>query len=128
MRLNGPVELRVAANADMMLVVRLATAGVTARAGLTLDAMDGFKMAAEEACNCLIGQSCPPEELLLRFVPEEKRLRLTVTGLGGGARGEGMDETETEIARCILEALADEVALHAEDGCVHAIELCAATA
>ena len=49
MRLTGPVELRVAANADMMLVVRLATAGVTARAGLTLDAMDGFKMAAEEA-------------------------------------------------------------------------------
>ena len=101
---------------------------LAARAGLTLDAMDGFKMAAEEACNCLIGQSCPPEELLLRFVPEEKRLKLTVTGLGGGARGEGMDETETEIARCILEALADEVALRAKDGCVHAIELCAATA
>ena len=128
MRLTGPVELRVAANADMMLIVRLATAGVTARAGLTLDAMDGFKMAAEEACNCLIGQSCPPDELLLRFAPENDRLKLTVTGLGGGAQAEGMDETETEIARCILEALADEVALHTQDGCVRAIELCAATA
>ena len=60
-RLNAPVELTVAAEPGMMLVIRLTTAGVVTRAGLTIDAMDNLKIAAEEACSCLIGQENPPK-------------------------------------------------------------------
>ena len=34
-----------------------------------------------------------------------------------------MDEVELDVARCILEALADRVAFHMENGRIRAIEL-----
>ena len=56
--LKEAVELKVPAEQNMMLVLRLTTAGVVARAGLTVDRMDDVKMAVEEACSC--GGGLPP--------------------------------------------------------------------
>ena len=39
-RLKEPVELKLPAEQSMMLVLRLTTAGVVTRAGLTVDRMD----------------------------------------------------------------------------------------
>lgn len=123
-RLKGPVELSVAADAGMMLVIRLTTAGVVARAGLTIDAMDSLKIATEEACNCLIGQENPPERITLRFLCEDDRTLVIRAIAGDSEAGEGgMDETELEIVRCILAALADEVSFDMRCGRIHAIEL-----
>jgi len=125
-RLKAPVELNVAADASMMLVIRLTTAGVIARAGLTVDVMDNLKMAAEEACNCLIGQQTPPERLFLRYACEENALSIRIaTGECDDCACEGADETELEIVRCILESLADRVTFDVCDGRIRAIELCA---
>jgi len=123
MRLKGPVELKVAADSSMMLVVRLTTAGVLTRAGLTMDVMDNLKMAAEEACNCLIGQENPPAEILLRFECLENHLAICVSAQAGEAAQGSADETELEVVRCILASLADEVALNVQDGWIRAIEL-----
>lgn len=122
-RLKSPVELSVAADAGMMLVIRLTTAGVVARAGLTIDAMDSLKMATEEACNCLIGQKNPPERIALRFSCEDDALVIrAIAGTSEEPQG-GFDETEMEIVRCILAALADEVTFDVRDGWIRAIEL-----
>lgn len=122
-RLNAPVELSVAADPGMMLVIRLATAGVIARAGLTIDVMDSLKMATEEACNCLIGQDNPPERLAVRFECEDEQLVIRViAGSAEDAQG-GMDDTELEIVRCILASLADDVAFDVRDGWIRAVEL-----
>lgn len=124
MRLQGPVELSVAADAGMMLVIRLTTAGVVARAGLSVDAMDSLKIATEEACNCLIGQKNPPERIALRFLQEDGRTLVIRAIAGDSEAGEGgVDETEMEIVRCILEALADEVSFDVRGGRIHAVEL-----
>ena len=61
--LKEPVELKLPAEQNMMLVMRLTTAGVVARAGLTVDRMEDVKMAVEEACNCLIGGDPAPRRL-----------------------------------------------------------------
>ena len=45
--LKEPVELKLPARQEMMLVLRLTTAGVIARAGLTVDRMDDVKLAVE---------------------------------------------------------------------------------
>ena len=79
--LNTPVELKVAADPGMMLVIRLTTAGVVTRAGLTIDAMDNLKIATEEACNCLIGQEKPPKRLGLTYVCRDGSLFISVRGL-----------------------------------------------
>ena len=54
------ISLTVPADKSMMLVIRLTTAGVLARARLTVDAIDDMKMAVEEACTLMISQQCPP--------------------------------------------------------------------
>ena len=79
--LKEAVELSVPASRDMMLVLRLTTAGVIARASLTVDRMDDVKMAVEEACNCLIGdEENAPSRLCLRFVQEGSELIIRISG------------------------------------------------
>ena len=121
---ESAISLTVPADTSMMLVIRLTTAGVVARAGLTIDAMDSLKIATEEACNCLIGQENPPERITLRFLCEDDRTLVIRAIAGDSEAGEGgMDETELEIVRCILAALADEVSFDMRRGRIHAIEL-----
>lgn len=125
-RLKAPVDLTVGADSGMMLVIRLTTAGVIARAGLTVDVMDNLKMATEEACNCLIGQEAAPERLFLRFACEDNALRIRIsTGECNCCKCGCADETELEIVRCVLESLADRVTFDVCDGRIRAIELCA---
>lgn len=122
-RLKAPVELSVAADRSMMLVIRLTAAGVIARAGLTIDAMDSLKMATEEACNCLIAQKNPPERLAVRFAIEDDELVIqAIAGADEDVQGD-VDENELEIVRCILASLADDVAFDVSNGWLRAIEL-----
>ena len=122
-RLNAPVELTVAADSAMMLVVRLTTAGVVTRAGLTIDAMDNLKIATEEACNCLIGQANPPQRIGLTYECREDSLCVTVAGLDKNCEPGEADDAELEVARCILETLADSVNFDVCNGWIRAIEL-----
>ena len=64
---NRTVELSVPAHRDMMLVLRLTTAGVVARAGLGVDRINDVKMAVEEACALII------ETALKKEPGEEKK-------------------------------------------------------
>ena len=114
-RLNAPVELTVAADPGMMLVIRLTTAGVVTRAGLTI--------ATEEACNCLIGQANPPECINVTYECRDGALYTTVRGLGKACEPGEVDEAELDVIRCILEALADKVNFDVCNGWIRAIEL-----
>ena len=125
-RLNSPVELNVAADSGMMLVIRLATAGVVTRARLTIDAMDNLKIATEEACSCLIGQANPPQRLALTYTCRDDALFIDIRGQEPGSAGGTMDEIELDVVRCILESLADGVSFDMLDGRIRAIELRAA--
>lgn len=118
-----PVELVVAAEKRMMLIIRLTTAGVVTRAGLSIDVMDSLKIAAEEACCCLIGQDHPPKQLALRFACQQDALVITVRALGMGEACAGMDASELDVVRCILKSLADSVTFEMDNGRIRAIEL-----
>ena len=104
-----------------MLVLRLTTAGVVARAGMTVDRMDDVKLAVEEACSCLIGEAGGPELLRLRFVWREGGLGISVRGEGGGPVR--VDAEEREVVRCILESLADGVDIRADGDAISEIAL-----
>ena len=121
--LKEAVELKVPASRDMMLVLRLTTAGVIARAALTVDRMDDVKMAVEEACNCLIGdEEGAPRSLCLRFVQEDSQLLIRICGENITA-GRCISEDESCVIRCILESLVDQVEVEAEGELVHAVVL-----
>ena len=119
--LSEPVELALPARRNMMLVLRLTTAGVVARAGLTVDRMDDVKLAVEEACSCLISEAGGPERLRLRFEEADGALRISVRGEGGTPAAIGEDERE--VVRCILESLVDGAELRADGAAVTGVEL-----
>lgn len=120
--LKEPVELTLPAQQNMMLVLRLTTAGVIARAGLTVDRMDDVKLAVEEACSCMINAENGPGRLCLRFREEQDALKIDVCG-EGECGGVAVAEDERDVVRCILEALVDGVELHMRGESVGAIEL-----
>lgn len=120
--LKEAVELKVPAQQNMMLVLRLTTAGVVARAGLTVDRMDDVKMAVEEACNCLMDGENPPSCIVLRFEDKGEALLISVCGdcdCGGSIIG----EDEAGIVRCILESLVDGVDVRMHENGIGALEL-----
>ena len=119
--LKEPVELKLPAEQNMMLVLRLTTAGVVARAGLTVDRMDDVKMAVEEACNCLIGGSGDLKRLCLRFVEEKDFLKIRICGDGECTGAANPDEMS--VVRCILESLVDGVDICMHGDTIGAVEL-----
>lgn len=121
--LKEAVELKLAASRDMMLVLRLTTAGVIARTALTVDRMDDVKMAVEEACSCLIGDEAEaPSRLYLRFAQQENRLCIRVCG-EESTSGRHISEDEACVVRCILESLVDQVELETQGELIHAVAL-----
>ena len=120
--LKEAVELKVPAEQNMMLVLRLTTAGVVARAGLTVDRMDDVKMAVEEACNCLMDGQHPPKTIALRFEDKGDHLLISICGdcdCGGLAE----EEDEAGVVRCILESLVDGVNVRMHEKGIGALEL-----
>lgn len=107
---NNMIELRFPATKDMLLVARMTTTGVLARANFTLDDMDDVKLAVEEALNCLLMSSGSIYTLFLRF--DRKDGMLTIhAGVESGEDIAPIDFSEREVMRCILESMMDEVRL-----------------
>ena len=120
--LKEPVELKLPAQQNMMLVMRLTTAGVIARAGLTVDRINDVKLAVEEACSCLIQAASNPKTLCLRFFEDEAGLKIRICG-DCVCSGEEDTEDELSVVKCILESLVDGVVLHTHGNDVGSIEL-----
>ena len=122
LKLTEPVELKVPAQKESMLVIRLTAAGVIARAGLTVDRLDDVKMAVEEACTCLIEASQPPKCLKITFTNGDDGLYIHVCG-DCDCCGESVEGDELDVVRCILESLADGVEIRRKDDRLSSIEL-----
>ena len=120
--LREAIELKVPAQQSMMLVLRLTTAGVVARAGLAVDRLDDVKLAVEEACSCLMDSQNAPERICLQFTQEESNLLIRICG-DCGCEGAELDEDEASVVRCILESLVDGVELRKKDDGTGVLEL-----
>lgn len=119
--LKKPIELRLPAERNMMLVLRLTTAGVVARAGLGVDRMDDVKMAVEEACNCILGEENNAEQLCLSFQTENENLLIRICADEGCCAS--AEEDELSVVRCILESLVDSVNICTKDDRLSGVEL-----
>lgn len=114
------VQLSVPAQQEMMLVVRLATAGVVTRAGLTLDSVDDVKMAVEEACHYLM-RCTGCNVIRLCFKNEHSYLHAQLHGEECGCRDLVNTQPDEEtILRCILESMVDSVCFQSDGagGCI----------
>ena len=124
MEAQRPIELTLPAEPRMLLIIRLITAGVTARAGLTVDAVEDVKMAVEEACNCLLRCACC-ESLKLQFTSVDGVLHMRVEGMGEPhAASEPVgDCDEVQVIRYILESMVDDAHVIYDGSALSAIEM-----
>lgn len=116
--LSGVIELRVPSEPRMMLIVRLTTAGVLAKADISIDAVEDVKLAVEEACNCLI-QNSKCSDIFLEYTLTKGEIRVVVGSAGELCREtlHQMDHEELHIIQCILESMIDSVDIrHTDDG------------
>ncbi len=120
------IDLRLPSDRDMLLIIRMTTAGVMSRAGLTLDESDDVKMAVDEACMLLMMQhaanavalnlsySYSGQEVIIQISCETREC----------TSGQSVDQTTMEVVRCILEAMVDEaIIVPCDDGAVASVQL-----
>lgn len=105
----------------MLLVIRMTTAGVMSRAGLTLDEVDDVKMAIDEACNLMMLQKTACQQLEVEYEYAGGCVCVTVEGKGAvgtdAAERNNADCSMQDVIRCILESMMDQVEMTArEDG------------
>ncbi len=124
MEAQRPIELTLPAEPRMLLIIRLITAGVTARAGLTVDAVEDVKMAVEEACNCLLRCACC-ESLKISFTSEEGVLHMRVEGIDvpEAQKNPVGDCDEVQVIRFILESMVDDAHVIYDGNALSAIEM-----
>lgn len=116
------IQLRIPAEERMMMIIRLTTAGVVARANLTLDAAEDVKLAAEEAAGCLIRFSgCESLCLDYRITGAEMTINLRAECRRSKPLEQGTDELNT--VRFILESMVDRVQLSGQEFGLTGIEL-----
>jgi serine/threonine-protein kinase RsbW len=124
MEAQRPIELTLPAESRMLLIIRLITAGVTARAGLTVDAVEDVKMAVEEACNCFLRCACC-ESLKLSFTTADNVLHIRVEVMGRPTEyvKPAGDCDEVQVIRYILESMMDDAHVIYDGRALSAIEM-----
>jgi len=116
------ISISIPAEKEMMLVLRLTTAGVLARSGLTVDALDDIKMAVEEACGCLISQTTQSDRMNIVFEVGNGYAACEISCESGTVKCT-LDPSEHAVARCILESLVDKVAINEINGVIDSVRL-----
>ena len=120
---DASIELNLPADRTLMLVVRLTTAGVIARAGVTIDRMDEIKMAVEEACGCLMEQANPPRRIRLCFRVVDKQLEVRAEAQDIENPTGDIDADALEVMTCILQSLVDHADFEVSQGFIAAVSL-----
>lgn len=120
---GSEIQLRVPGSREYVLVIRTALGGAAILKNLDVDTMDDLRMAADEACDCLLHQDLPVRALTVTIRDRDARLAVSIEaelmgdGMGGG-------EEDRAIVQAVLETLAPEVKLiTTPGGCIRRIDL-----
>lgn len=118
------MELSVPGKQEYALVIRTALGGVAILKDLDVGTLDDLRMAADEACDCLLHQGLQVDSLNVAVTDEGARLAVTLSAMFHCDCDTLARETDTELSQAVLETLAPEV--HFEKtagGCVKSIRL-----
>lgn len=117
------VELKVPAQQDMLLVVRMALSGLGAKCGMDMDAVENIRIAVDEACFCLMHQRQPLSTLRINCAWDQVNMKVHLVGNRQDSPPQEMAAHDIEVARCILLTLVSEVDMQYDDLGVYGIDL-----
>ncbi len=119
------ISLRVPAQREYALILRLALGGVAILKDLDAGTLDDLRNASDEACDCLLHQARQAQWLELNAYDCGEKLMVAITAeFAPGNTDDVCCEDETEISRAVLETLVPVVNMRtAACGCVEGIDL-----
>jgi serine/threonine-protein kinase RsbW len=117
------IELRFPARGDLIVLARLVTSAISARAGFDIEELEDLRLAVGELClltlqghDARYGDLC----LLLSVLEDAIEVECTLER-AAPADGTGPDEDESaRLSQQILDALVDEHGRESQDGSVRA--------
>ena len=117
------ISLAVPGRSEYAIVLRQALGGVALLEDLSVDGLDDLRMAADEACDCLLHQRWAAERLLLEVWSGEEALTIALTAELGDREGPDCED-RTAISKAVLETLMPRVQIQtAPCGCIGRIEM-----
>lgn len=118
------ISLRVPAQREYALVLRLALGGVAILKDLDAGTLDDLRVASDEACDCLLHQTREAQWLEMHVADCGDRLRVSLSAEFSPEEAGEACEDETEISRAVLETLVPVVEMRQTPcGCVERIDL-----
>ena len=121
MKAEQSMELKLPADMEYALIVRMALSGVGMLAELDVDLIDDMRTVTDECFDCLLHQGRRVREILVTSCVQDKRLHCRFSAV----RTEELAKEpfqDCEVTRCILETLLPEVLLQCDEFGVSYIE------
>lgn len=119
LRTGGDVRLVVPAAPEYLRLVRLTAAGLASRLGFTFDEVEDLRMAVDELCFHLLGdtddRAALAEDRTMDLVYSAGSDSITITGRTGLS---GAVPEPSELSEQILDALVDEHEVTGDDGMI----------
>jgi serine/threonine-protein kinase RsbW len=113
------VELTFPARGDLVVLARLVSSAISARAGFDIEDLEDLRLAVGELCLlALQGGDARHGELRLEFACTDETLDISCTLIGAGPEAEvwSGDDEARQLSEQILGALVDEHGRDEEDG------------
>ena len=118
----NPMVLTAPAQAEWVLVLRMAASGVCALYDVPVDVMEDLNTAIEESCDLLLHQDYTAETLTLRCEPRQDGLHVLLSAQKRTrCREDG--PANPDIARMIIQTLVRDVTLEQDEEGVHEVHM-----
>ena len=108
------ITVRIPAQPQYVQIARLISAGLAARLGFTIDAIEDLKIAVDELAAYLTGAGGRDGALEFEFNVFDDRIE--IRGVGHFARDVKVRTELSEFSRMILDTVTDEASLEHADG------------
>lgn len=106
-------RLALPCSEDMILVARMTTSGIAARAGLSIDGVEDMKLAADEAFRALLLQNAAFSEVTFGYRFSDGRLELTAEGISAVKE---TGDYDPDVLMQVLSELCGEAEVRCENG------------
>jgi len=103
---DAEVRLSIPASPEFLRLARLAAAGLASRMGFTYDEVEDLRIAIDELCFSLVGNTGRPGMIALRYWMHDDAL--IVEGVGQFEDGMGTSPALSPLSQQILTAVVDE--------------------
>jgi serine/threonine-protein kinase RsbW len=123
LKVGDRVELIFPARGDLVVLARLVTSAISARAGFDIEELEDLRLAVGELCLLsLHGSDDRTGDLHLEFTVFDDAIDITCTLIGATGGGEHVSDLpdDDQLSEQILSALVDDYGRHRDDGSARA--------